>query len=148
MMRLPSGINVTKDTPIYPNSHFTWGEATQNCTRPIQDLVIDGRLIISAVDIEKNIVQTAMNMDNYREQLGDKPINVTSWYRPSNVNSQVSNSKWSRHQYGDAVDWVCSHLTPAQIATRLEPHHNAGGYKCYIRQNFTHTDWRGTRARW
>ena len=147
-MQLPSGKQVYSSTPIYPGSNFTWGEATQNCTRPIQDLVIDGRLIISAVDIEKNIVQTAMNMDNYRDQLGDKPINVTSWYRPSNVNSQVSNSKWSRHQYGDAVDWVCSHLTPTQIASKLEPHHNDGGYKCYVRQNFTHTDWRGTKARW
>ncbi len=147
-MQLPSGKNVYSSTPIYPGSHFTWGEATKNCTRPIQDLVIDGKLIISAVDIEKNIVQTAKNMDKYRQQLGGKPIIVNSWYRPAHVNSQVSNSKWSRHQYGDAVDWVCSHLTPAQIASQLEPHHNAGGYKCYSRQNFTHTDWRGQRARW
>ena len=147
-MQLPSGKNVYSSTPIYPGSNFTWGEATQNCTRHIQDLVIDGRFIISAVDIEKNIVQTAMNMDKYRQELGGRPIIVNSWYRPSNVNSQVGGSKWSRHQYGDAVDWVCSHLTPAQIATRLEPQHLAGGYKCYRRKNFTHTDWRGQRARW
>ncbi len=147
-MRLPSKKDVYSSTPIYPGSNFTWGEATKNCTRPIQDLVIDGRLIISAVDIEKNIVQTAINMDKYRQELGGKPIIVSSWYRPSNVNSSVGGSKWSRHQYGDAVDWVCSHLTPVQIASQLEPHHNDGGYKCYVRQNFTHTDWRGTRARW
>lgn len=147
-MRLPSGNTVNKDTPIYPGSHFTWGEATQNCTRHIRNLVIDGNLIVPATLIELKIVQTAMSMDNYREKLGGKPINVTSWYRPSNVNSQVSNSKWSRHQYGDAVDWTCSHLTPTQIASQLEPYHNDGGYKCYSRKNFTHTDWRGTRARW
>ena len=148
MMQLPSGKQVYSRTPIYPGSNFTWGEATKNCTRLIQDLVIDGKFIISAVDIEKNIVQTARNMDNYRQKLGDQPIIVTSWYRPSNVNSAVGGSKWSQHQYGYAVDWVCSHLTPAQIATLLEPHHNAGGYKCYIDKNFTHTDWRGEKARW
>ncbi len=147
-MKLPSNKDVYSSTPIYPGSNFTWGEATENCTRPIQDLVIDGRFIISAVDIEKNIVQTARNMDQYRQELGGRPIIVTSWYRPSNVNSQVRGSKWSRHQYGDAIDWVCSHLTPAQIASKLEPYHNAGGYKCYRHKNFTHTDWRGQRARW
>ena len=147
-MHLPSGKTVASNTPIYPESNFTWGEATDNCTRTIQDLVIDGRLIISAIAIEQNIVQTARNMDKYRQELGDKPIIVTSWYRPSNVNSSVGGSRWSRHQYGDAVDWVCSHLPPAHIATRLEPHHNAGGYKCYIDKNFTHTDWRGEKARW
>ena len=147
-MRLPSGKTVTKDTPIYPGSNFTWGEATKDCTRHLQDLVIDGKLIIAAVDIENKIVQTAVNMDNYRQKLGGRAINVTSWYRPPHVNSSVGGSKWSRHQYGDAVDWVCSHLTPAQIASQFEPYHNNGGYKCYRRQNFTHTDWRGTRARW
>lgn len=147
-MQLPSDKHVYSSTPIYPGSNFTWGEATENCTRPIQDLVIDGKLIIAAVDIEKKIVQTAKNMDKYRQELGNKPINFSSWYRPSDVNSSVSGSKWSRHQYGDAVDWVCSHLTPPEIASKLEPEHNDGGYKCYRRQNFTHTDWRGTKARW
>ena len=147
-MQLPSGEQVYSSTPIYPDSHFTWGEATQDCTRPIQDLVIDGKLIIAAVDIENKIVQTARNLDKYRYQLGGRPINVTSWYRPAHVNSSVGGSKWSRHQYGDAVDWICSHLSTLQIAAKLESQHNDGGYKCYIRKNFTHTDWRGQKARW
>ena len=116
------------------------GEATDNCNRTIRDLVIDGRLIITAANIEKNIVRAAKNMDKYREKLGNKAIIPTSWYRPSNVNASVGGTKWSRHQYGDAVDWVCSHLSPAQIAAKLESQHNDGGYKCYVRQNFTHTD--------
>ncbi len=147
-MHLPSGKTVASNTPIYPGSNFTWGEATKNCTRPIRDLVIDGKLIITAIAIEKNIVRAAKNLDKYREKLGNKPIIINSWYRPSNVNLSVGGKKWSRHQYGDAIDWVCSHLSPLQIAAKLESQHNDGGYKCYVRQNFTHTDWRGTRARW
>ena len=58
-MRLPSGKEVYSSTPVYPGSHFTWGEATENCTRHIENLVIDGKLIISALSIEKKIVQTA-----------------------------------------------------------------------------------------
>lgn len=145
-MKLPSGKDVYSSTPIYSGSHFTWGEVTKNCTRPIQDLIIDGKLIIADVDIELNIIATAQNMDEYRHQLGGMPISVTSWYRPADVNRQVGGSKWSRHQYGDAVDWTCSHLSPRQIARQLEPNHNQGGY-CYYR-NFTHTDWRGKKARW
>ena len=147
-MQLPSGKNVYSSTPIYPDSNFTWGEATDNCNRQIENLIIDNRLILAALAIENKIVQTAKNMDKYRKELGDKPITVSSWYRPTHINSFVGGSKWSRHQYGDGVDWVCSHLSLYEVARRLEPDHNDGGYKYYIQKNFTHTDWRGTRARW
>ena len=36
-MRLPSGQLVDQETPIYPGSFFTWGEATKNLARPLQD---------------------------------------------------------------------------------------------------------------
>lgn len=145
-MKLPSGVIVTKDTPIYPGSNFTWGEATKNCRRPIEDLVINGRLIISALQIERNIVLTAKSMDRYRAILGSRPIKVTSWYRPASVNIRVGGSKYSRHQYGDAVDWISHYLSPQQIAKILEPNHLGGGYKAYY--GFTHTDWRGQKRRW
>ncbi len=145
-MILPSGNIVTRSMPIYPSSHFTWGEATKNCTRHLQDLVINDRLIATAKQIEKNIVMTAMAMDEYREILGNRPIRVTSWYRPAHINARVGGSKYSRHQYGDAVDWKSDYLSPRQIKKILEANHHGGGYKAYY--GFTHTDWRGERARW
>ena len=145
-MRLPSGKIVYPSTPIYPGSNFTWGEATKNCTREIEDLYIDGRLIIDALNIEQNIIDAAQKMEEYRAKLGNKPIIVNSWYRPQSVNQRVRGSKYSRHMYGDALDWVCRYFSPQQIARILKPHHNHGGYKAY--NDFTHTDWRGTRARW
>ncbi len=96
-MQLPSGKNVYSSTPIYPDSNFTWGEATDNCNRQIENLIIDNRLILAALAIENKIVQTAKNMDKYRKELGDKPITVSSWYRPTHINSFVGGSKWSRH---------------------------------------------------
>ena len=145
-MRLPSGINVTKDTPIYLNSNFTWGEATKNCSRPIEDLIIDGELVIAAWQIEEKIIHAARNLDHYRELLENRPIIVNSWYRPRSVNARVGGSNWSRHQFGEAVDWRSNYFSPSDIAKIIEPQHFSGGYKAYY--NFTHTDWRGHRARW
>ena len=145
-MRLPSGNFVDPRTPIYPGSNFTWGEATKNCCRHIQDLKIDNKLIITAEEIEQKIVVTAMSLDDYRAILGDRPIIVTSWYRPVYINQRVGGSKYSRHQYGDAVDWRSDYLSPKKIAKKLEANHSSGGYKAYY--NFTHTDWRGSKARW
>lgn len=145
-MKLPSGKNVFAHTPIYPGSHFTWGEATKNCTRSLKNLVIKGKPIISALGIEQKIIDTAKNMDEIRAKLGNYPISVNSWYRPQNINRAVGGSTYSRHLYGDGVDWVSHRYNPRQIAQILEPHHNQGGYCAYPK--FTHTDWRGHRARW
>lgn len=145
-MKLPSHKIVTSNTPIYPGSNFTWGEATKNCRRQIENLVIDGRLIITALQIEQNIIRTAQRLDRYRKMLGNRPIKITSWYRPASVNIRVGGSKYSRHQYGDAVDLISYYFSPRQIAKLLEPKHSSGGYKAY--SGFTHIDWRGHRARW
>ncbi len=65
-MKLPSGKDVSPSTPIYPKSHFTWGEATKNCTREIEDLIIKGTLEAFAHEIEDTIIQTAKKMDKVR----------------------------------------------------------------------------------
>ncbi len=145
-MKLPSGKTVYSSTAIYEGSHFTWGEVTKNCTREIDDLIIDGKLLSFAGDIEDTIVETAKSMDRVRQLLGNKPIIVNSWYRPAHVNRSVGGSKWSRHQHGDAVDFVATHLNPWSVANILEGRHVKGGYHTY--KDFTHIDWRGVKARW
>lgn len=145
-MQLPSGKIVYPSTPIYPGSNFTWGEATKNCTRALKNLWIDEVLVATALQIEARIIKTASAMDTIRASLGNYPITVTSWYRASSINKLVGGSKYSRHQYGDGVDWKVNHLSPRQIAAILESSHTDGGYKAY--QKFTHTDWRGYKARW
>lgn len=145
-MQLPSGRYVSVNIPIYLDSNFTWGEATKNCTRPIEDLVIDGRLIVLASDIERKIIQTAKSLDALRQLLGDRPILVNSWYRPPSVNRRVNGSKFSRHQYGDAVDIRSYYMSPQDIFTEINSIHIDGGLSAYY--NFVHIDWRGYQARW
>lgn len=143
-MRLPTGSLVEPNTPIYSGSNFTWAEATKNCTRHIQDLIIDGRLIMTAIEIEGRIIHAAKKLDLIRHELGDRPLYINSWYRPSHINVRVGGSKYSRHQYGDAVDIRSDYFTPRQIFAKLRGH--VGGLSRYF--SFVHIDWRGKVARW
>ena len=144
-MRLPSGIQVYSDTPIYTGSNFTWGEATKKCLRHLQDLIIDEEFIISGIEVQNNIVAAAKELDKVRSLLGNRPLWVNSWYRASHTNHRVGGSKWSRHQYGDAIDIRSDYLHPHQIYRILDRLHDGGLGKYY---SFTHIDFRGEKARW
>jgi zinc D-Ala-D-Ala carboxypeptidase len=145
-MLLPSGKRVDASTPIVFGSNFTWGEATAKCTRPVTDLIVKGKLIISAGEIEHKIINTAIELDHVRKVLGDRPIYVNSWYRPQHINQKVGGSSQSRHQFGDAVDIRSDYLSPAQMYKLLDSIHVYGGLSRYF--SFVHIDWRGELARW
>ncbi len=146
-MRLPSGQLVDQETPIYPGSFFTWGEATKNLARPLEDLVINNNLILHADLIEQKIIATAEYMDKVRRVLGDRPLRINSWYRPPHINRQVGGSLYSRHQFGDAVDFVSDYFSPAKIYRLLDNWHgDLGGLGRYY--SFSHLDLRGKGARW
>lgn len=144
-MYLPSNKTVLPSTPIYPSSNFTWGEATAKGNRLIEDLIINDRVIVSALQIEKTIVLTAMALDLVRQKLGNRPIHINSWYRPAHVNKSVGGSQYSRHQFGDAVDIRSDYYAPEAIAKLVESNHH-GGFHAY--HSFCHIDWRGHKARW
>lgn len=145
-MYLPSKRKVDKNTPIYPGSFFSWKEATKDLTRPLQDLVINNKLILSSLQIEQNIIATAKQLDQYRALLGNRPLSVNSWYRPVHINSRVGGGKNSRHLYGDAVDITSNYLSPQAIYKLLDKIHMDGGLSKY--HNFVHVDFRGEIARW
>jgi uncharacterized protein YcbK (DUF882 family) len=145
-MYLSSKRKVDKTTPIYPGSYFTWGEATDNCDRPLQDLIVNNKLIISSLQIERNIIATAKKLDQYRTLLGSRPLNVNSWYRPAHINNRVGGVKDSRHLFGDAVDITSNYLSPQAIYKLLDKIHMDGGLGRYY--NFVHIDFRGAIARW
>ena len=71
---------------------------------------------------------------------------VNSWYRPQHINQRVGGSKYSRHQYGDAVDIRSNYLAPGDIYRLLDRIHPHGGLGKYY--NFVHIDWRGRQTRW
>ena len=145
-MKLPSKKNVYSYTPIYEGSNFTWGEATKNCSRIPEKLIIDGKIILSALEVEQTIIKTAKQLDIVRANLGGRPIKVNSWYRPSGVNARVGGSTWSRHQYGDGVDIRSDYISSYQLYKLLNKLHLDGGLGRYT--SFVHIDFRGEAARW
>lgn len=145
-MLLPSGKEVSANTPIYPASHFTWGEATKDCTRPIADLILNNKLVQTSLATEKKIIATALELDKVRFLLGNRPIHVNSWYRPSHINKHVGGASNSRHQYGDAVDIRSNYCSPSEIYRTLDKLHMDGGLGRYY--GFVHIDFRGQFARW
>ncbi|BAU65660.1 hypothetical protein STA3757_30490 [Stanieria sp. NIES-3757] len=143
-MKLPSGKTVNPSTPIYDNSAFTWGEATKNCTRKLEDLIIDSKLVLSARQLESNIIKCAQQLDLYRAALGGRPIIVNSWYRPVAVNNSVGGAKWSQHLCGLAADIRSNYYHSHKIYQLLDLAHY-GGLGRYF--SFVHVDL-GKNRRW
>jgi putative chitinase len=73
---------------------FIVGEVTKGDARRIPQ---------SGGDIERNILQLALELDKIRFEWGS-PILVNSWYRPPAVNRAVGGSPNSQHLYGRAAD--------------------------------------------
>jgi hypothetical protein len=117
--------------PIIPGGNFTWAEATKNGSR-----------IPTTSEIVNNILVLAELLQRPREQIG-RPFFVTSWYRDPITNRAVGGATFSRHLFGQAVDFYVEGLSPYVIADRLQwwP----GGMGVY--PGWIHLD-TGPRRRW
>ena len=91
--------------------HFSLDEAT------VSDTAV--RLGISNIPddtILGNMIIAANNMEVLRECLGNKVINVTSWYRSPTLNIVIpGSSKTSSHQVGYAIDCSVAGLSPLEL---------------------------------
>ncbi|MEM9770447.1 MAG: D-Ala-D-Ala carboxypeptidase family metallohydrolase [Cyanobacteria bacterium P01_D01_bin.73] len=133
-IRVPGIGLVGTNDPIVPGGNFTWGEATK-----------EGNRIPANSTISRNIVTMARRMESIRTRLGDRPMRITSWYRPPAVNRAVGGARNSTHLYGHGVDFVVDGLSARSAQRILDPWWSGGlGYG----PNFTHVDNRGYRARW
>ena len=133
---LPSGEVVFGLETIIPDGHFNWNEATFGLKRVPPNLTIEG-----------NIYRIAHELEKMRIILGKKPIIIHSWYRTKDANSNLPNSASdSRHLYGDAVDFSCSHMSLRNAYLILESWHQKGGLSLY--KTHIHIDWRGKKVRW
>lgn len=117
--------------PIIPGGSFTWAEATKNGSR-----------IPASKEIVNNILVLAEWLQPARDQVGRSFI-VTSWYRDPVTNRAVGGATFSRHLYGQAVDFYVETLSARTVADRLSwwP----GGLGSY--PGWVHLD-TGPRRRW
>ena len=129
--------NVGTLEKIVPGGNFTWGEATAGGSRiPVH------------AGITRNIIEIAEYMEEVRERLGNKPIRITSWYRPPHINRAIGGASQSRHLTGDAVDFWHSTLAPKDVYAKLNPWWGSKGGLAFKHRAFTHIDGRGYKARW
>jgi len=85
-------------------------------------------------------------LEQLREQLGGKPVVVSSAYRCAAHNSAVGGARRSQHLLGNAADIVVAHAAPREVAAASEKigFPGLGSYT-----GFTHVDVRlGEKARW
>jgi hypothetical protein len=133
IVNIPGVGNININQSIIPNGHFSWSEATKGGSRIPLDTAISGR-----------VISMAHRLEEVRQRLGNRPIMITSWYRPPAVNRAVGGASQSRHLTGDGVDFQVSGLSPRNVQKLLEWWDGGMGYG----SNFTHLDNRGYRSRW
>lgn len=73
------------------------------------------------------IHRTAIKLEQVREILG-QPMIITSWFRSEEVNKAVGGVPNSQHRFGEAVDFVCTKVTPAEICAALRKYRELLGY--------------------
>jgi len=133
-IEVPGVGRVALNAAIIPGGNFTWSEATKGGSR-----------VPESAEIARAIVRMAGKMQTVRSWLGDRPVTITSWYRPPAVNKAVGGARNSTHLQGHGVDFVVAGLSPGQVQRILDPKWGGGlGYG----RSFTHLDDRGYRARW
>lgn len=129
---------VDLDDPIYKDSNFTWREATHDGERIPRQTNFQGR-VFTAAEITGNIIKQARELDRLRSFFGNRPITITSWYRPPDINRAIGGARWSQHILGWGTDWKVHGIAPMNVSARLE-----GNYLGGVGRNsfYTHTDLR------
>jgi putative chitinase len=118
------------------SKYFSVGEVTKGDARRIPQ---------SGGDIERNILQLAIELDKIREEWGS-PVIVTSWYRPPAVNRAVGGSPNSQHLYARAVD-----IRPNSLASLIKfqawlDQHWFGALGYGAKKGFVHLDRRNAKG--
>lgn len=97
------------------SEHYTVEEAIKSQTAISKGISNDPNESVLSV-----LRKTAVGMERVRALLGNRPINVHSWYRCPSLNSAVGGVHDSQHLTGEAVDFVCpSYGRPMDIAKEI-----------------------------
>jgi hypothetical protein len=120
----------------HASDHFTWGELLIYRT-PVELASIRQHHL-------ENLEALAAKLEDVRNLLGNRPIQITSGWRDTVTNQRVGGAFASRHLTGQAADIVVSGLSAQDVQFRLKDSWAGGlGYGA----TFTHLDIRGYVAR-
>lgn len=115
------------------SKYFSVGEVVQN----------DPARIPTQESIKINAIKLAKKLDQAREEYG-KPILVSSWYRPPDINKKVGGVSNSQHLNGGGADIYPSDGNITGLYNILNKYDFAIGlYNSHI-----HVDLRGKGIRW
>lgn len=95
--------------------HFTLEELThsQQAVRAKIDNTPDSTVLFG-------LTQIANLLEEVRQLLGEHPINISSGYRCTKLNTLIGGARTSQHVLGLAVDFICpSYGTPKEICQTL-----------------------------
>lgn len=101
-------------------------------------------------DVLRNLIELAKNLQVLRDEV-NKPIKITSGYRPAELNAKVGGASKSRHITGQAADFKIEGYTPKQVAAIIEKLIAAGKMKqggIGTYSTWVHYDCRNSKARW
>ena len=97
------------------SKHFSLDEATTSQTA--DRLGVDNQPDLATL---VRMRLTASGMELVRSELGDLPIDISSWYRSPRVNRSIGSRDTSQHPKGEAVDFKCPAFgNPLQIVDHL-----------------------------
>lgn len=136
VVKLPTIGNVYLNDPIVPGGNFCWYEATHG-----------GARVPDEYEIVEGIINLARKLQPIRAKL-KKPIHITSWYRPGNINAAVGGARDSRHLYGDAVDFWVDGLMGYELYDMLDSTWDGGLGQYQSLPYIIHLDARGYQSRW
>lgn len=113
---VPGAGQVTSRQMMPGSKRFTWGELTKGLTR----------LPSTALELS-NLIKLARYLDQVSDFLDNRPITITSGFRPLAVNRAVGGASNSQHLYGNAADFVVEGLPPHVVFQRLNTWHGSKG---------------------
>ncbi len=102
-----------------------------------------GKLITDVVKVDTKLVEYLQNIRNHF----NKPVNITSSYRPEPYNASIGGAYGSYHTLGKACDFYISGVNVEEIAKYAE---TLGilGIGCYKDDLFVHIDTRTVKFFW
>lgn len=130
------GFNPANLTELGVSANFTWAEVFTK--RSLSDIRQ------AKLEHYENAARLAQRLQDVRQQLGNRSITITSWWRDPASNARVGGARNSFHLRGMAADIQVMGMPPHIVQQRLDPTWFGGlGYG----QSFTHLDTRPARAR-